>query len=277
MRATPLALATSIAFLTACADAPNPTESVTPSASTVTTEAYGFTNEPAGMTVLSQWDASLAGRPTGWYRMSTVGQIADQYNEPFTPATALQLRFSANHPGGSGGGKFGFGQGAPTGRPMARKEVFVGYTWMATKPWDTGQGSKHFYIRQWDGGRLHATVFFAMNAADGTDSNVNGPWTTKICAERVGGRCYYGDSPRLTADRWHKIEVYVKKSSSDGAADGVIRWWIDGQLAGNVPNAKVGAELWDEVAFDAIWSSTSKYRVNSTQYMRFGHFRISGR
>jgi hypothetical protein len=41
---------------------------------------------------------------------------------------------------------------------------------------------------------------------------------------------------RLADDQWYRVEWYVKWASTADAADGIIRWWVNGELNGDYRN-----------------------------------------
>jgi uncharacterized protein YjdB len=51
---------------------------------------------------------------------------------------------------------------------------------------------------------------------------------------------YFGPMPEMTKGVWHKIELTAKENSSATAADGVIRFWIDGVKYGEWTGIRFG-------------------------------------
>jgi hypothetical protein len=76
--------------------------------------------------------------------------------------------------------------------------------------------------------------------------------------------------------QWYKIELHLKRSSSDGAPDGLVEWWVNGQLAARYPNAQLHDEPWSELHMAPVWGGGGGYRKAHEDYFRFGRLRVSG-
>jgi hypothetical protein len=82
----------------------------------------------------------------------------------------------------------------------------------------------------------------------------------------------------LHPGQWYKIELHLKRSSSDGAPDGLVEWWVDGQLAARYTDAKLRDEAFSQVHIDPVWGGRDpSISKQHDDYERFGHLRISGR
>lgn len=91
-----------------------------------------------------------------------------------------------------------------------------------------------------------APLIFVHNS-----STVN---NSHICSFDLGLACYPNvGSGIVTRGIWTKIEVYVKDSTSKTSRDGVLRWWINGQLAGNYTNFNWWATGWDGWLWTETW------------------------
>lgn len=77
---------------------------------------------------------------------------------------------------------------------------------------------------------------------------------------------------RVDDDRWYQVEWYVKWASSAGATDGIVRWWVNGELNGdyrNVPFPDVRGFL------EFQHASTRQNTPPTEQFMYIDHTYVS--
>jgi len=77
---------------------------------------------------------------------------------------------------------------------------------------------------------------------------------------------------RVDDDHWYRVEWYVKWASAPGAADGIIRWWVNGELNGDhrsVPFPEVPAFT------EFQHASTRQDPPPTEQYMYIDHTYVS--
>lgn len=136
------------------------------------------------------------------------------------------------------------------------RDMFVGLTWR-TNPEFQGRsgGNKTFFMR----GPDSIGVFIIQGGL----STGSGPfvWShnssalnnNHVCAGGIGELCYPNvGSGTVYRGVWTKIEAYIKASTTNTSRDGIVRWWINGVLAGNYTNinyAGAGLNEW-------IWTET---------------------
>ncbi len=66
------------------------------------------------------------------------------------------------------------------------------------------------------------------------------------------------NDPTITLGVWHKFEMYFKRSSTPTTADGIVRWWIDGQLCGSFhTNVRWPSTGFDELRFSPTWGGSA--------------------
>jgi hypothetical protein len=75
--------------------------------------------------------------------------------------------------------------------------------------------------------------------------------------------------------RWYRIDWYVRWSTAPGAADGVLRWWVDGVLNGNHFDVifPAGATAFHQFEF----APTIQIPPPAEQYMYIDHVLVRGR
>lgn len=77
---------------------------------------------------------------------------------------------------------------------------------------------------------------------------------------------------RVDDDRWYRVEWYVKWASTPDANDGIIRWWVNGELNGdhrNVPFPAIPGFL------EFQHASTRQNPPPTEQYMYIDHTYVS--
>jgi len=164
--------------------------------------------------------------------------------------------------------------------PAGNNEIFVGLVWRSSATFGTNNpgANKTQFIRGQAGGTNGvfywqrprgsslSRLFFSTQLANNLDQCHGAPDQDQ-CFQNV-------NDIQLTPGVWYKIEVYLKRSTCPTCHNGILRWWINGTLAGNYLNfAYVGADEW-------VWSETwdgagngSGFTVNPEHY--FDHLHIS--
>ena len=86
-----------------------------------------------------------------------------------------------------------------------------------------------------------------------------------------------GTEQAMTRGRWRRWEVLLI-ANTPGQANGVVRFWIDGQKVGEYTDVRVRAtsDTWQYVYLQPIWGGTSG-TVSATQYLWVDHIYVSGR
>jgi len=79
----------------------------------------------------------------------------------------------------------------------------------------------------------------------------------------------------IVYDRWYRVEWYMRWETAPGAADGIIRWWIDGTLNGHYHNVAFpkGGRGFNQFEF----APTVQIPPPEMQFMYIGRTRISTR
>jgi hypothetical protein len=89
--------------------------------------------------------------------------------------------------------------------------------------------------------------------------------------EQVNGKAgpeFWGGSTQLGDTRWHKLEIYVKHNSV-GAADGVLRVWLDGNVAQEATNIVSVApdHQWGPLHLMSNWSNNPGWEHGATNHV----------
>jgi hypothetical protein len=219
--------------------------------------------------------------------------------DPTTPSgdgKALEYRF----PAGMGQGPNALtGAGPANGTPAlavggrSPDELYVGVIWKVSPTWQQASHKlgKTFYIRQRNVGGVedfgHTLIIGATDQplSAGYTYLFHNPDGTKDV------RSYYPNRTdvRMQLGKWYRVEYYFRRASSQGASDGVIRWWVTPleandqgftvgttYLVGDYANIPMGAQPFTDYWGDPVSGDATAGRARD-EYMRFDQIRISGR
>lgn len=251
----------------------------------------GWSNEPAGMTALSNqaWStgslpaADLSNRVSGWWRWDP-GNNASIVNDGTAPTGSsgvLQYRYRAGMGTGYGPAMVGFGSGDQPLRVSGRavEELYIAF-YVKFSDWtpEAAQMTKLFYTYQ-EGNDPQPSRNVLHPNLQGP-----GPFKLNITSEVMlddGPSVvnYHGNvsDPTLYPNTWYKIEIYTRKSSRKGAKDGVLRWWINGKLAGDHTNILRSHLPFTEFHGDPVWGGSGDMVKPKDEFIWFDHIYISAR
>lgn len=214
--------------------------------------AQTWPNEPSGSTMVL--DCPFSQLPTypksvcGIENFYRAGSIATDGTAPVSPSNTFKSALTAG--ARTGGSQLNYLL------PTNNREMFVGMMWR-TNPQFQGRagGNKTFFMR----GPDSIGVFIiqgGLSSGSGPlvwSHNSGATHNEHTCSADLGLLCY----PNMTAGTvqrgvWTKLEAYIKASTTNTSRDGIVRWWIDGVLAGSYTNinyAGAGLNEW-------IWTET---------------------
>jgi hypothetical protein len=194
----------------------------TPSAPSV-----AWTHRPPGFTVWAEWPLDAL-RGEGWEVNNPHGhaEVVAVADAPASPPSVGRWRYPAGFAGGE----------APAnlyrGLPPAFHEGFVGVWWKASDPWQGHQSHVN-------------KIFFLLGGACGNLVPVmygppGGPYELRVAPE--WGADWRWLTPNaapapVALGRWHSLELYFRYHRGD-AADGIVRFWLDGALVGDHVNVR---------------------------------------
>ena len=199
--------------------------------------AGNWPNEPAGSTVIVDCPFSGSLCPGIWNAYNTAS-YANDGSAPLSPGSVFDTYMEKNSV--TGNGQWG------VALPDA-KELYVG-TWWSTNPDFQGysnNNNKMLFARRpeidnnflvWQGfPGQPKTLKWYMQA---TYDNCGHPGESGMCYSRGDGTGWFepntGANATVSAGSgWHRIEIYLKTSTTKTSRDGIVRWWLDGAMVGN--------------------------------------------
>jgi hypothetical protein len=80
----------------------------------------------------------------------------------------------------------------------------------------------------------------------------------------------------VTLGVWHRIEVCSKTSSTSTSQDGVVRWWLDGAVAGDYRTVNYPAgSVFSDYHISPTWGGVDTLSKTENDYLRFDHAYLS--
>jgi hypothetical protein len=244
-------------------------------------------NEPPGLTMLTDWgfdedppmagDVEIPGSPgwnivfgtppgpsRGWIRLA-----ADQ-GAPVSPPHVYDFIYPEGMVEGVApgavyypGSRRGIAAYLPmpsTGLPGA-DEVYVGFWWKPSLPFDVGPNGNKIAFLFNGGGDTGGQQFLILHA----------DYRLHVLPEYPGD--YRWRRPnvrqtRVTLGAWHLIEWYARLST------GTLKWWLDGELQGSHTDVRNPVPF-DMFQFNPTWGGNSGARKRQTDHYWFDHLRLS--
>jgi len=150
-----------------------------------------------------------------------------------------------------------------------RHEVYAGFWWKPSNPFDTGPVLNKIAFLFNGGGGAGGQQMIALGA--------NGYLTVlPEYPEYAASGNYFLLRPNVTATpvtlgMWHRIEWYSNVST------GVVKWWLDGVLQGNYTGPARNAYPFDMFQFSPTFGGCCSARKAETDHYWFDHAHISAR
>lgn len=148
-----------------------------------------------------------------------------------------------------------------------RREMFVGMS-LRTNATFQGRtvGNKMFFMKGPDSNGVF--LFNNTSLSNGTGRVIFAHNTgvvggiqldnSHVCADPYGATCYPNvGSGTMTVGTPTKIEAYIKCSTTNTSRDGIVRWWVNGVLAGNYTTLNycaAGLNIW---AWTETWDGST--------------------
>ena len=200
----------------------------------------------------------------GWFLEFGTASIGVDATAPESPPLVLQITYPTGFAGGSAPGTMTY--------PLSNvHQLFSGMWWKFSSPWQ-GQnaGSNKIQYAFTDHNGSITMVMYGP---------VNGPWELRVFPQ-------FSVSPltwltpnvshvAVQAGVWHCLEWLLVWSSNDTTADGVVRWWMDGQLIGDYENVVFPNDAFNAYKVAPVWGGVGDVK-QETDYYWFDQVHLSG-
>jgi hypothetical protein len=221
-----------------------------------------WANEPPGLSAITNNPLdtlNLLGWGTSWNSAGNVRPAMD-------PTRGRVLRF--DYPIGFTGGK---GPGMEYLDHVAAKEVFAGFWWKASDPWQNHAGS---YVNK--------IAFWYTSGGGSIDLQMYGtpPYRLDVVREFGSGTSRMPANEAkssVTLGVWHKIEWHAKYASGNNTSDGVVEWWMDGVLQGRYTNVQTPNDAgFAQYQISPTWGGLGGAKTENDYYL-YDDVHLSGR
>jgi hypothetical protein len=228
-------------------------------------------NEPAGFTPITDWaldgspptagDESISGSD-GWKinyngsvgRSSGWVALTSDSSAPFSTSNVYDFVYPAGMIEGTAPGTVYYSG-------IDKSEVYVGFWWKPSSPFDYGpNGTKIAFLFN-GGGNSGGQQFIIMRPDGALHVWVGYPGDFEWRPPNV-------NTTRVTLGAWHQIEWYsdVRK--------GTLKWWLDDVLQGSYNDVRNGRPF-DMFQFSPTFGGNSGARKRETDHYWFDHVRLS--
>jgi hypothetical protein len=246
-------------------------------------------NEPGGLTLVTDWgfeerppksgDAPVPGSP-GWNvvyglpRPQIPGLLRRVYDPgaPFSPPYVYDFVYpkgmiegrapaTVYYPGS--GDRILARQWSVVSppRPLDADEVYVGFWWKASVPFDLGPNGNKIAFLFNGGGDTGGQQFIILMPDKRLYVLPEYPRDFRWRKPNVA-------ATEVTLGKWHRIEWYAKLST------GTLKWWLDGALQGSHRNVR-NRYRFDMFQFSPTWGGNTGARKQQTNHYWFDHVRVS--
>ncbi|SRR5712692_2865277 len=236
-------------------------------------------NEPVGFRVLNDWgfdqsppavtNAPIPGSP-GWMigdnDSGYVTRISDPA-APLSPPNVYQFFFPIGFTGS------GYPPGdVYTGIPSS-SEVYVGFWWKPSNPWQGHESNVNKLLFTCTGGTISNCAILKM-------LGTSPPYSTQVTFEGplpppghpdINLDENVGSTSPLALGVWHRIELYQNFTG------GIIKWWVDGVLVGSYAGCTYSGGGFTLVWVNPIWGGISTIPKQENDYFWFNHIHVSAR
>jgi len=199
--------------------------------------------EPTGLQSLNEqpWDAVTT---NGWQYLrrtsSKTDDIVSDPTAPFSPEHVLRIVFTPDMPRDTEPGVHWISLPRPT-------EVYTGWWIKLSRNWSPSPAGACKMTFLWVAPDSNGQVYTAvLGSSEPHHIGVNTEWAP------YGQKVWHPNeaSTPIYYDTWYRIDWYVRWATAPGAADGAIRWWVNGALNGNYvdvsfPPAGVGFQQFE--------------------------------
>ena len=220
-------------------------------------------DEPSSFPLIAEQPWSILSS-LGWFLEFGTASIGLDVNAPESPPGVLQITYPSGFAGGSAPGTESYNLNSV-------HNLFVGMWWKPSNPWQghiTGSNKIQYAFTNENG-----SITMVMYGP------VGGPYELRVFPQ-------FSVSPLtwLTPNVahvpvqlgvWHRIEWLLVYSSDASTPNGIVKWWLDGQLIGDYENVVFPGAPLTFYKLDPVWGGVDDVK-NETDYYWFDQIHISG-
>lgn len=250
-----------------------------------------WANRPAGLGVVTDCPFSGTLCPE-WQNVYNTQAYASFPNEPLSPPLALDSFLAANATTGNGQWVLPF--------PSAR-EVFLGMWWSQNADFEgyapfankvlflMNEGGDANFLNwiQYGGKNTPGTLTWVFQGKDGANNCHISGYVSPGCSNPANGPgtgnlLPNGSSAGTIAagSGWHKVEIYIKSSTTINSKDGIFRMWVDGSKTTDYEGLNISAGGTNNAQVNNTWDGSASlgcaFRDCSKSWHHyFGHILVA--
>jgi len=157
--------------------------------------------------------------------------------------------------------------------PFKSREMYMAHMWRTNPEFAGRQVGNKLYFQ---GGREGSGLFlFGAGGSQGAVQKAivwsfnSSKWDNSHIATGISlGLLPNVGAGLATTGQWTLLESYIKASTSYTSRDGIIRWWVNGTLAGSYTNVNYAPEGLDFYTWTQTWDGT----VNPVPTQNWSHY-----
>ena len=183
---------------------------------------------------------------------------ADDASAPASPTSVVQWRYPTTFAGGSAPGTLFYDHQSET-------EVFAGFWWKPSSPWQDHPSSHVNKIAFWYTGGGPGSIDIQMFGEGGNVYNLHVVSEfTGITSTRFQPNV---NATAISLGQWHLVEWHMKYATTPGGSDGVLEWWLDGVLQGRYTTVQTPADAgFYEFKFSPTWGGVGDLKTETDYY-----------
>jgi hypothetical protein len=222
-------------------------------------------NEPAGFTVISDqpWNDLTSG---GWsLQFGVLPLIVPDPTAPLSPPNVLQVTYPVGFASGS----------APSTMVHdvpGSKQFYVGLWWKASNPWQGNDANTNKIEYVFTNGNGSIVLEMYGRPAGPFELRVYPSFSTSSGVWLVPNVNHIP----VTLGQWHRIEWLLVYNTTTNPANGIVRWWLDGQLIGDYSDVLYPTEGLYQYKVAPVWGGIGGPKTE-TDYYWYDHLHLSGR
>ncbi len=245
-------------------------------------KAQTWSNAPAGLTTVTDCPFSNALCP-GWQNVYNTQAYASFPNAPLSPSSVFDTYLAANSTTGNGQWALPF---------QSAREVFLGTWWRQNADFEgfapfankllfvmnDGGDANFLNWIQYGGKNTPGTLTWVFQAKDGSNNCHVAGYSSPGCSNPAGGPGTGNLLPNVSSagtvaagSGWHKLELYIKASTTTTSQDGIFRLWVDGVKTTDYVNLNISTNGINRVEINHTWDGTSALNCSNRDCSKAWH------
>jgi Big-like domain-containing protein len=221
-------------------------------------------NEPAGFTAISDQPFNLL-TSLGWILEFGTAVIGLDVSAPLSPPSVLQVVYPIGFAGGSA-------PGTVSHALPGVHQLYVGMWWKPSSPWQ-GHNSNSNKI-QYVFTNANGSITMVMYGTPG------GPYEMRVFPQfsTSNGQWLVPNVNQIpvTLGEWHRLEWLLSYNTTTNPPNGIVRWWMDGNLLGDYTDILFPTEALQYYKIAPVWGGVGDIKTELDYYL-YDHVYVSGR